>query len=93
MADRAVFYCLEANVFHGREAILPMFSAGTEQTLKWEPTYADMGESGDIGYTLGKYTMSYTNKNGDEQQATGHYVTIWKKQDDGSWKYVFDTGN
>lgn len=93
MADSAVIYRPQAQVFQGREAILPLFPAGTEQTLEWEPTFADVAESGDIGYTLGKYTMSYTDENGEEQQATGHYVTIWKRQADGSWKYAFDTGN
>ncbi|MEZ5359304.1 MAG: DUF4440 domain-containing protein [Candidatus Zixiibacteriota bacterium] len=93
MDDNAVMYRPQAQVFQGREAILPLFPAGTEHKLEWEPTFADVAQSGDIGYTLGKYVYSYTNEKGELQQSTGHYVTIWKKQADGSWKYVFDTGN
>ena len=30
---------------------------------------------------------------GKQEKTYGHYISIWKKQPDGSWKFVFDTGN
>jgi ketosteroid isomerase-like protein len=42
---------------------------------------------GDIDYTVGKAT--YTGK---EDSWLSTYVTIWKKQADGAWKVLFDTG-
>ena len=61
--------------------------------LKWQPIFADIASSGDFGYTHGRY--EYTNKDslGNEQKRYGYYVTIWKKQSDGSWRFVFDAGN
>ena len=56
--------------------------------LTWEPIRAEASESGEIGYSFGyaiyrgKDTTTYTN-----------YCTIWKKQKDGSWKFVYDGGN
>ncbi len=57
-------------------------------TLTWEPQAAEVARSGDLGYTYGLYTV--TTKDTSFQ---GTYVSIWKKQKDGSWKFVLDTGN
>jgi len=48
---------------------------------------------GDLGYTLGTWQSTHYNAKGQGQVATGKYVTIWRKQADGSWKVVFDGGN
>jgi ketosteroid isomerase-like protein len=57
-------------------------------TLTWMPHHASMAESGELGYTYGIYT--YTN---EDTMFQGTYVSIWKKQADGNWKFVLDTGN
>ncbi len=56
--------------------------------LTWKPLRAEASQSGEMGYSFGyaiyqgKDTTTYTN-----------YCTIWKKQKDGSWKFVYDAGN
>lgn len=57
-------------------------------TLTWAPQEAIVARSGELGYTYGLYT--FTTKDTSFQ---GTYVSIWRKQEDGSWKYVLDTGN
>jgi ketosteroid isomerase-like protein len=59
--------------------------------LDWQPVYADVSRTGDLGYTTGPYT--FTN-NSLEKKSThyGFYFSIWKKQADGSWKVVVDCG-
>ncbi|MCK4822426.1 hypothetical protein KA005_42070 [bacterium] len=54
---------------------------------------ADVSESTDIGYTHGKYELKTTDSTGAKNTTYGYYITVWKKQADGSWKFVFDTGN
>ncbi len=61
-------------------------------TLKWEPLKAEV--SGQLGYTFGGYTL--VTKTADGKRDTthyGNYVSIWKQKKDGTWRYVFDTGN
>jgi ketosteroid isomerase-like protein len=58
-------------------------------TMTWEPEGGDIAASGDIGYTYGIYEMRDTGNNVQR----GTYVTIWKKQKDGKWKFVLDSGN
>ncbi len=62
-------------------------------SLRWKPTFADIGASGDLGYTTGTYESRGTDAQGNPVVRTGRYVSIWKKQKDGSWKVVLDTGS
>ena len=91
-ADSAVL--LQRNVWPvvGKKAISAAFEAFSDSgfTLTWEPLDADMSRSGDFGYTYGLYTSFIK---ADSSVTRGKYVTIWKKQPDGSWKYVLDSGN
>lgn len=62
-------------------------------TLTWEPQFADAACSGELGYSYGIYTMLVTDSVGDHIIEQGTYVSVWKKDNDGHWKYVLDTGN
>jgi ketosteroid isomerase-like protein len=59
--------------------------------LTWWPTYADVSRAGDMGWTTGPF--EFREKPTDEKPAgTGHFFTVWRKQADGSWKWVLDLG-
>jgi ketosteroid isomerase-like protein len=77
----------------GREAIRVHLSAGPQGVLTWKPAGAELSRSGDLGYTWGAYEFSIAGADGRPQPSYGKYVTIWKKQPDGSWKVALDTGN
>lgn len=59
--------------------------------LSWEPVFADVSRAGDLGYTTGPWEFR-PNGPDDKPVAFGQYFTIWKKQSDGSWKFVLDRG-
>ena len=60
-------------------------------TLTWEPRFAKMAASGELGYTYGTYQIK--DKATDSITGVGKYTTIWLKQKDGKWKAILDTGN
>ncbi len=62
-----------------------------EGLLSWEPIFADVSRAGDLGYTTGPWEFR-PNGADDKPVAFGQYFTIWKKQNDGSWKFVLDRG-
>ena len=64
--------------------------AGT--TLTWKPNKAEAAASGDLGYTLGSYVLKSKDKDGAPITRYGKYCSVWKKQPDGSWKWVVDVG-
>lgn len=70
------------------ERIAPMLEEYGDR-FTWWPDTAVVAESGDLGYTLGRYAVR--DEAGDTT-ATGHYVTVWQKQPDGSWKIAVDIG-
>lgn len=78
----------------GRKKIEEMFNTpDTSFTLNWEPLSGDISESDDIGYTYGIYTIQMDSPEGIQVKKEGTYVTIWKRDKDGKWKFVLDTGN
>ncbi|MGD9344606.1 MAG: DUF4440 domain-containing protein [Candidatus Aminicenantes bacterium] len=95
----ALFTAEEARVFQnkimpiiGKDTIVKFMKENVKGTITWEPYYVEMSSSGDLGYTLGKYQSVVTSAYGRKGITQGHYVTIWKKQPDGTWKLVFDSG-
>lgn len=67
------------------------WTAGSYQ-LTWTPTDAVMGPSGDIGYTWSHYEGHSKDVNGNPVLVSGRFITIWRKQSDGSWKVALDAG-
>ena len=77
------------NVIKGKEAIKEFYvKQPPSGQLEWSPDFADV--SGDLGYTYGKFTFSAKDSTGAVNQATGIFHTVWKKQKDGTWKFVWD---
>jgi ketosteroid isomerase-like protein len=74
----------------GREEISGLYqgSVGSVARLTWVPLDGIIAESGEIGYTYGIYTFQ-----SDTIVKKGTYVTVWKKDSSGLWKYILDTGN
>ena len=61
--------------------------------LTWQPVAADVAASGDLGYTWGHYEFRSQGKDGVTRVEHGKYITVWKKQADGTWKVAVDMGN
>ena len=61
--------------------------------LTWTPTDGVMGPSADMGYTWGHFVGHSKDANGNPVTTSGRYMTIWRKQPDGSWKVVLDAGS
>jgi ketosteroid isomerase-like protein len=58
--------------------------------LSWEPSYAEVAASGDFGFTTGPW--EFRPDKDSEPTGFGHFVSVWKKQADGSWKVALDVG-
>ena len=65
----------------------------TTFTLTWSPLFADIASSMELGYTYGIYELTIKNTEGEPKVHKGTYLSIWKKDKDGNWKFVMDTGN
>ncbi len=90
--DTAVLLQKHSMPVVGRQAIVKSFMNFTDTgfILTWEPLAEDIARSGDPGYTYGLYSLL---NRADSTVLRGKYVTIWKRQGDGSWRFVLDGGN
>ena len=79
-------------IIKGKDAIKAYFESQILQnvTLDWKPDFVDVSLAGDLSYTYGKYSFSGTDQNGEKITSEGNFHTVWKRQKDGSWKYVWD---
>lgn len=61
--------------------------------IDWKPVIAEASASGDLGMTIGEAEFRTKDKDGKPVSNPGKYLTVWKKQKDGSWKVIADLGN
>ena len=59
-------------------------------SMSWKPSNAQVAASGELGYTFGVYEIKSSVI---DTSLFGTYVTIWKKQPDGKWKFVLQSNN
>jgi ketosteroid isomerase-like protein len=58
--------------------------------VTWTADFVDVSDDGTLGYTYGKYLLKVRQPNKTTKEYKGTFHTVWKKQTDGSWKYVWD---
>ena len=58
--------------------------------LTWEPIFADISSSGDLGYTTGPWEFR-AKRDDTNPAAGGYYVSVWKKEIN-DWKVALDIG-
>jgi len=75
-----------------RERMAPIF-ARPEYSIRWKALGADISGASDFGYTYGTSVIKSADKDGKPVTRYGKYVTVWKKQADGTWRVVADMGN
>lgn len=93
-----LYFSDDAVVFHPhpvkyKEAMknVPLPKNPLETTLEWEPLWADVSRSGDLGYTTGP-SVRTDHSTAKRPTYYGFYFSFWKKQPTGEWKVVFDVG-
>ena len=84
----------EADPIQGKADLIEAYQGRDDSgfTLTWKPEHAEIAASGELGYTWGKYLISTRDSLGTEQKQAGYYVSVWKKQSDGEWRFVLDGG-
>ncbi len=79
-------------VITGKENIKLYYSDSKYSSAKvtWKPDFVAVSNDGSMAYTYGKYVWKTTDFQGKERVFKGTFHTVWKKQKDNSWKYVWD---
>ena len=98
------FYAADASVFApgapvatGKDAIRALLGPILKDqnfALSFAPTRVEADKAGELGYSQGAYRQTLTDpKTGKPFTEDGKFVTVYRKQTDGSWKAVIDIWN
>lgn len=87
----AVIFPIGAPAVQGLSAIVEAWrKEGFDPVhLSWTPVDARVSDMGDLGYSWGTWEM--TPPSG--AAVSGKYITVWRRQADGSWKVEADLGS
>ena len=75
----------------GRRLEIEKVAANKNSKISFSSDRVGVAKSGDLAYTRGHYSDEQIDpKTGQVKALTGNYLTVWKKQSDGSWKAMED---
>jgi ketosteroid isomerase-like protein len=72
----------------GPAALAHTFDGFAPGDLTWQPRFGYVAAGGDLGFTVGVAKIR-----GAAGTTTSKYLTIWKRQPDGGWRFVADGGS
>jgi ketosteroid isomerase-like protein len=61
--------------------------------ITWQVSGTSAAASGDVGYSWGTAQLTMNGPDGTPMSSQEKYVTIWRKQADGTWKVAVDMFN
>ena len=64
---------------------------GWNGLLEWQPAQAAISADGQLGWSTGPWTWR-TDSTSKKLEASGEYLSVWRRQPDGSWRTVLDCG-
>ena len=90
--ENAVIKMNNDSLLKGKEAIRNHFNQPRFQkaTVTWNADNVEISKDGTLASTYGKYVWIATDSLGNKKNFKGVFHTVWKRQDDGSWKYIWD---
>jgi ketosteroid isomerase-like protein len=85
-----------SSVTHGPAAIAKAWSVFLSDggpAIKWRPQIIEVLEDGTLALSRGPYRMITKDENGEQTEHWGTFNSVWRLNDDGAWRVVFDAGN
>lgn len=89
--EKAIILRGNDSIIKGKEAIGNFYKKTDSKTsVSWTPDFIDVSKDGSLAYTYGGYILKIQQDDGTIKEFKGVFHTVWKRQKDGSWKYVWD---
>lgn len=90
--DSAVIKRANDTLIKGKENIKLYYerTVNKKAQVTWSPDFVSVSADGSLGYTYGNYVWKVPGDSGKITEHRGVFHTVWKRQSDGSWKYVWD---
>ena len=94
--DDAKVFPVGLPVVEGKQAIREFVTGSLSMPgfrITWEPAEVVVAPSGEVGYTTGRNQLTMPDAAGNLRTESGRYVTVWRREPDGTWRCVIDIWN
>jgi ketosteroid isomerase-like protein len=61
--------------------------------IKWRPQFVEVLENGTLALSRGTYRTTGKDTDGNTVEYWGTFNSVWRLNDDGQWRVVFDAGS
>lgn len=78
---------------YGPAAIGAGFGPPGAVAIQWAPRIARAAPSADLGFTVGEARIESRAADGATRVSYSKYLSVWRRQPGGEWRYVIDGGN
>lgn len=95
-ADDAVVMAPGEKPIRGKDSIRAMVENLSQVPgfkISWEPQSVTVSKSGDMAYMIEQNQITVNDEKGNPVTSTNKVVSVWRKENDGSWKNVVDMWN
>ena len=94
LSDSVMTLAPDTAVIRGKDGLRKVWAGLDKPTFHvvWHPLYAYASSCGDLGYSVGVAEFWKDVAGAKQPLGSSKYLTVWRRQADGSWKVVFDTG-
>jgi ketosteroid isomerase-like protein len=70
-----------------------VFFTNPGPTIRWRPEVIEVLENGTLALSRGPYRVVSQDADGNVVESWGTFNSVWRVNDDGQWRVVFDAGN
>jgi len=82
-------YSTQTKGLDGFNKYWEMYKEMPDYSLTWQIDDVGISKSGEIGYATGPWQQHFI-QNDTLSKTSGKYLTIWRKQKEGTWKIIFE---
>jgi ketosteroid isomerase-like protein len=83
------------SVARGREEIAnawSVFLSPDGPTIRWRPAVVEVSSDGNLAISRGPFRITSIDESGATQYSWGHFMSTWRRNSEGTWQVLFDTG-
>lgn len=90
--ENAVIIRAKDSIIEGEKEIYRYYNTDKikNATVNSTPDKIEVSDDGTLAYTYGKYTWKISHSKDSATVLKGVFHTVWKRQEDKKWKYVWD---
>jgi ketosteroid isomerase-like protein len=84
-----------SSVAHGKVEIAKAWAVFFDPdgpVIRWRPSITEISEDGQLALSRGPYRVTAIEDDGSTRESWGHFISTWRKNENGEWLVLFDSG-